>query len=510
MDSRLTDGDREQIRTHGLTVEAVEEQLIRFEQGYPRTQITQAVRGEGCIRQVADEEMERYIAHYDGFTGTSVKFVPASGAATRMFKPLYDYLRNPEPDVNPFEESLKFYPFGQALGMSFLRQGVVLSTLEARNDYSTIIHRLLDPGELGYGKLPKLLIPFHRTVDGGVRTALEEHLVEGAQYARGHDGVAHMVFTVSPQHKSLAHQQFERVRSMYESTLHVQYDVRWTTQNPSTDTIAVNLDRSPYRDAQGKLVFRPAGHGALLENLEELDQDLIFIKNVDNVAPDRLKPETVRYKKTLAGILLKLRSEIYAHLARLDEGGMSEEEYEAIQEFCRRELSYRLPTGIKEVPLETRINYLKQKLNRPLRVCGVVINEGEPGGGPFWVRERDGSESMQIVETSQLDLEDARVQDIIEKQKYFNPVDIVCCIKDYKGRKFSLQRYVNRNTGFIAKKSIDGTPILALELPGLWNGAMANWNTVFVEVPPITFTPVKEVTDLIRPEHQAESMPYDA
>lgn len=509
MNFEFTQSDFEQLAERDITARIVENQLSQISQGYPRTQVTSAVVLGGGIQQLTDEEMDRSVALFDEFKGMLAKFVPASGAATRMFKRQYEYLQGKRTDeegnpINPFEDTIDLYPFAPALREALKARGLDLDTLQHEGNYEAILRTLLDDEGMGYGSRPKALIPFHTYAGGQVRTALEEHLYEAVSYARTATGEAHLHFTVDQRHREAFQAAFEKSAKRLEKERKTQFVLHLSEQMRSTDTIAANLDGTPYRQPDGTLLFRPAGHGALLANLQEVTADLIFIKNIDNVLPDQLKSETIRYKKALAGLLLSLRAKIYGFVESLFTQTISEEQCQEMLDFCRRELNYRLPVGFNDAPLEARLRYLRIKLNRPLRVCGVVRNEGEPGGGPYWVRERDGSESLQIVETSQMDLDDPRVQDIVGKSRYFNPVDIVCCIKDYKGEPFKLHKYMNKNTGFVAQKSVNGTPIKALELPGLWNGSMAEWNTVLVEVPSITFSPVKEMADLLRAEHLAK------
>lgn len=497
--------DLAQFAALGIKKEMVEDQLIRIKQGYPRTQVTSVVLAGAGIRQLSDEELDRYIAAYEEFNGTAVKFIPASGAATRMFKRQYEYLQgersSEDESDSPFDESIELYPFYEELRDNLMIRGKKIAIMENHGEYDEILHVLLDESGMNYGQLPKALIPFHKNEKGEVRKAFEEHMVEAALYTKKLNGSYHLHFTVDRKHHNNFRLAFRKAQLKLEQKCKASFELHLTEQLPSTNTIAANLDGTPFRQSDGSLLFRPAGHGALLTNLQAIDSDIIFIKNIDNVAPDRLKSATVRYKKALAGVLLEIRDQVYSYLRLLEDSTLDENTCNEILNFCRKELSYRLPVGIKEAPLASRLRFLRMKLNRPIRVCGVVRNEGEPGGGPFWVRERDGSESLQIVETSQMELTGPRVQELLEKAKYFNPVDILCCTKDYKGKPFKLEKYVNKHTGFISQKSVNGTPILALELPGLWNGAMAEWNTVFVEVPAITFTPVKELTDLLRPEH---------
>lgn len=503
----FTASDIKQITEHGLNVDQVQLQLERFRQGFPNTNITEpALTGNG-IRNISDPElMKKYIQRYDAFEGTRIKFVPASGAATRMFKDLHNYLKDPNPDINPFEEHINYFPFYKDLRETMIRKGENTNLLVRMQNLPLIINLLLEDDGLGLANLPKALIPFHKYAEDNIRTALEEHLVEGALYAKDPDELVHLHFTISPHHLDRVKRFYGREKNRYESEYKVRYRAQWSIQEQATDTIAVNPDMTPFRDDKGRLLFRPAGHGALIKNLQTIDRDIIFIKNIDNVAPDRLKNEAVRYKKAIAGLLLDLQDKIFEYLHTLEGNDITDDQCNRIIDFCRHELFIRTPTGIKEAKMDTKVPYLQKLLNRPLRICGMVPNEGAPGGGPFWVRERNGSESLQIVETAQIDLTDPHTESIILLSKFFNPVDIVCSIKDYKGNTFNLSDFVDHNTGFIAEKSVNGQPILAMELPGLWNGAMAKWNTLFVQVPAITFTPVKTFHDLIAPLHQTQYM----
>lgn len=463
--------------------------MLRFREGFPYLDICRAaVAGDGILR--ADgAAAERYGAVYRELRPQRkvVKFVPASGAATRMFKALFEFLNDGvrSREVDELLAGLDRFAFAERLA----------EFTGGSRDPRTVVSNILTEG-LGYGTLPKALILFHRYPDRN-RTAFEEHLAEGALYAAGAGSEVCIHFTVSAEHR----EQFERLAAetvpFYEARFGVKYRIGYSCQKPSTDTLAVNPDDTPLRDGQGRLLFRPAGHGALIENLNEIDADLVFIKTVDNVAPDRLKSDTVIYKEMLAGLLLDLQRQAFGYLRRLDAGErVSAEE---MASFVSGRLCRRLPASFAALEPQRQVGLLRELLDRPIRVCGMVKNEGEPGGGPFWVREADGGESLQIAESSQIA---PQQKGLMTAATHFNPVDLVCGVRDYLGRKFDLTRYVDPQTGFISSKSQQGRPLKALELPGLWNGAMARWNTVFVEVPISTFSPVKVVGDLLRPQHR--------
>ena len=377
--------------------------------------------------------------------------------------------------------------------------GKTIDALLEERQYKAIVSNLLEAAGLNYGALPKGLLKFHRYADG-VRTPLEEHLVEGALYAAGKSGEANVHFTVSTEHRQLFQQLVDAKVAEYEAKYGIRYHVSFSEQKPSTDTVAADMENKPFRD-KGKLLFRPGGHGALIENLNDLDADVVFIKNIDNVVPDRLKGDTVTYKKLLAGVLVTLQAKAFDYLRLLDGGHYSHDQLEEIIRFVQRDLRCRR-ADLKQLEDADLVIYLRKKLNRPMRVCGMVKNVGEPGGGPFLAYNPDGTVSLQILESSQIDMKDPEKKAMFEQGTHFNPVDLVCAVRDYKGNKFNLLNYVDKATGFISYKSKGGKELKALELPGLWNGAMSDWNTVFVEVPLSTFNPVKTVNDLLREQHQ--------
>ena len=374
-----------------------------------------------------------------------------------------------------------------------------IPALMAEGDYKAVVAALLEAAGLNYGALPKGLLKFHRYEDGS-RTPLEEHLVEGALYAANKNGKVNVHFTVSPEHRRLFENLVADKAAVYAKKYGVDYNVTFSEQKPCTDTIAADMNNQPFRD-NGKLLFRPGGHGALIENLNDLDADIIFIKNIDNVVPDKLKGDTVLYKKLIAGVLVVLQQKAFAYLELLDSGRYTHEQVLEILQFLQKKLFCKNPET-KNLEDAELVLYLKEKLNRPMRVCGMVKNVGEPGGGPFLAYNSDGTISLQILESSQIDMDDPEKKEMFEKGTHFNPVDLVCAVRDYKGHKFDLVNFVDKATGFISYKSKNGKDLKALELPGLWNGAMSDWNTVFVEVSLSTFNPVKTVNDLLREQHQ--------
>lgn len=374
-----------------------------------------------------------------------------------------------------------------------------IPALMAEGDYKAVVAALLEAAGLNYGALPKGLLKFHRYEDGS-RTPLEEHLVEGALYAANKNGKVNVHFTVSPEHRRLFENLVADKAAVYAKKYGVDYNVTFSEQKPCTDTIAADMNNQPFRD-NGKLLFRPGGHGALIENLNDLDADIIFIKNIDNVVPDKLKGDTVLYKKLIAGVLVALQQKAFAYLELLDSGRYTHEQVLEILQFLQKKLFCKNPET-KNLEDAELVLYLKEKLNRPMRVCGMVKNVGEPGGGPFLAYNSDGTISLQILESSQIDMDDPEKKEMFEKGTHFNPVDLVCAVRDYKGHKFDLVNFVDKATGFISYKSKNGKDLKALELPGLWNGAMSDWNTVFVEVSLSTFNPVKTVNDLLREQHQ--------
>lgn len=504
----LSPKDLEQIEMKGISEQQIEKQLEEFKTGFPFLKLDAAASiGNGIIATSA-EDVKIYTEAWNTYKAEGkkiVKFVPASGAASRMFKNMFAFLTAdydvPTTDFEKtfFDNVVKFAFYPALNAMCEKNEGKNIEALMGEGNYKAVVANLLESKGLNYGQLPKGLLLFHSYEDGA-RTPLEEHLVEGALYADS-KGMVHIHYTVSPEHRTLFEKKVADTKDKYEKAYNVKYDITFSEQKPSTDTIAVNPDDTPFRNADGSLLFRPGGHGALIENLNEIPADVVFIKNIDNVVPDRLKADTVIYKQVIAGVLVSLQEKAFEYLRLLDEGTYNHEKLEEIIRFVQRDLCCR-KHDIKELEDAELVIYLRSKLNRPMRVCGVVKNVGEPGGGPFLTYNQDGTVSLQILESSQIDKSNTEYMKMFTEGTHFNPVDLVCAVKNYKGEKFNLPDYVDRTTGFISSKSKNGKDLKALELPGLWNGAMSNWNTVFVEVPLSTFNPVKTVNDLLREQHQ--------
>ena len=487
----------------------VEHQLEQIKDGFPFLKIEAAAAVDNGIFKPTDEQRDKYVADWAKYSEEGhkvVKFVPASGAASRMFKNLFAFL-TADYDVpttafeKEFFENIKRFAFKHELcgKCKENNDGACVCDLTKAGNYKEVVANLLEAKGLNYGQLPKGLLLFHSYEDGP-RTPMEEHLVEAALYASS-NGEANIHFTVSHDHLELFKKKVEEKKAYYEKKYNVHFNISFSEQKPSTDTIAANPDNTPFRNEDGSLLFRPGGHGALIENLNEIDADVVFIKNIDNVVPDRLKASTVRYKKLLAGILVSLQSQVFAYLRKLDSGKYTMDDLREMLQFVQKQLCTKNPDTKMLEDTELAI-YLRKKLHRPMRVCGMVRNVGEPGGGPFLAYNADGTISPQILESSQIDMNDAEKKAMFEQGTHFNPVDLVCAIKDHEGHPFHLPDYVDPQTGFISHKSKDGKELKALELPGLWNGAMSDWNTVFVEVPLDTFNPVKTVNDLYREQHQ--------
>ncbi len=504
----LTAQDQEMLQKKGITEEQINAQLENFRKGFPFLKLRAAASvGNGIIRPT-EEETKQYVEAWKDYMGEGhhiTKFVPASGAASRMFKNMFEFL-DAEYDVPTtdfekkyFDNIHKFAFFAALDDACHVNEGMGVDALMAEGNYKAVVANMLGADGLNYGQLPKGLLQFHNYAEEA-RTPLEEHLVEAALYASS-KGEADVHFTVSTEHRELFEALVERVLPEYESKYGIKYHVSFSEQKPSTDTLAATMDNEPFRTDDGKLLFRPGGHGALIQNLSDLQSDIVFIKNIDNVVPDRLKDPTITYKQVIAGVLVSLQKKVFEFINLLDSAKYTHEDIEEMIRFVRHELYTDVPS-LKDMEDAELVTCLRRILNRPMRVCGVVKNVGEPGGGPFAAYNPDGSNSLQILESSQIDTNNEEYMKMFTQGTHFNPVDLVCAIRDYKGNKFDLPKFVDPATGFISYKSKNGRELKALELPGLWNGAMSNWCTVFVEVPLETFNPVKTVNDLLREQHQ--------
>ncbi|NLI83653.1 MAG: DUF4301 family protein [Deltaproteobacteria bacterium] len=519
----FTEAERKQMETLGVTEAQVLDQLEVFNKSAFYVRLNRPCTVGDGIHQVSAEDIPRYLdLHEEGVRkGRFSKFVPASGAATRMFHSLLQIYYLPyflEPgelhrkaeqgvsvavDFLLFLENLKRFPFHEDLAKAVSNDGLSLSRMIEEHQYRLILEYLLTEIGLAYGVLPKGLLKFHRYREE-CRTAFEEHLMEAVDFVGRGSSSCRIHFTVSPEHRRRFEELLEQVGPLYEARLGASYSVDFSLQKPSTSTIAVDRDNRPFKDRSGQLVFRPGGHGALLENLNDLKGDLIYVKNVDNVAPDRLKGPIGHWKRILGGYLMEVQDQVHAYVRRLL-SGIDRKTTEEVAAFAAERLLLQFPRAFQDWPWERKYVFLLGRLNRPIRVCGVVKNVGEPGGAPFWVEDKRRGLSIQIVEKAQVRFTSSTQKKIWNASTHFNPVDLVCGVKDFEGRHFDLRRYVDHDAVFISEKSKDGRTLKALELPGLWNGAMADWISVMVEVPRITFNPVKTVFDLLKPEHQAEA-----
>ncbi|WP_299321788.1 DUF4301 family protein [uncultured Maribacter sp.] len=509
----LTDKDIKQLAEKGISKETMLSHINTFKEGIPFVKLENAaVIGNGILK-FSDAEEKKLIAFYDSKLKDLdiLKFVPASGAASRMFKALFSFLgtynpaeetleayltRTNDKDIKKFSEGLERFPFYKK----------VMDRLNLKSDAQgekvfSFIADLLGENALNYGFFPKGLLPFHK-YESSAATPFEEHLKEGALYA-GSNEKANLHFTISEQHEEMFGEEFKASGPKVSADTGITYNVDYSFQKPSTDTLAVDMDNNPFRNEDGSVLFRPGGHGALIQNLNEQDADVIFIKNIDNVAVMKDAKAVADSKKVLAGVLLKEQEKAFEYAALLDSGNVDDAQLEEIKNFLGTNLNVRFTDDFDSKSDNDKIEILKDKINRPIRICGMVKNEGEPGGGPFWVTNGKGEVSLQIIESAQIDMDNSQQADLLKNSTHFNPVDLVCAVRNYKGEKFDLLKFVDEKQGFITGKTKDGKELKALELPGLWNGAMAFWNTIFVEVPLVTFNPVKSVVDLLKDSHQA-------
>lgn len=510
--------DLVQIEAHGIEPQKAADQIRMFKNGFPPSKLVKPCKVGDGILSIEENRIQELINIYSQAekTGRCMKFVPASGAASRMFKALLsfsnktvnsqslkDASQKDDPDslaVIRFIDEIEKFPFYDDLKNSIKEAGLDIKVLINNGDMKEILDYVLFEKGLNLSNIPKGLIPFHSYGDYS-RTPFEEHLVEACEYTKDADGRATIHFTVSPEHEERITEYIDRVKKEYVKN-GTRIDVSYSYQKPSTDTIAVDMENNPFRDKENNLLFRPGGHGALIENLSELNGDIVFIKNIDNVVQDRYKDTTYTYKKALGGYLVSLQNEVFGFLKQLNNEKLSDDFVVQMMNYVSERLSLIPPEGVEKGDIQEKREYLISRLNRPLRVCGMVRNVGDPGGGPFWVDQPGKGISAQIVETSQIDMNVPGQNKIFQSATHFNPVDLVCGLRDFSGRSFDLKEFIDHNAGFISLKSKEGRDLKALELPGLWNGSMAFWNTVFVEVPAITFNPVKTVFDLLREEHQ--------
>lgn len=508
----LSSKDLKQLDSKGISKEKVQNQIQTFKEGIPFVELSQAaVVGNGILRFSEKEQLDLIQYFEDNRKNLELlKFVPASGAASRMFKAMFNFLDSYEPskenlseyiertgdtDAKKFTENLSDFPF----------YDLIMSRIEGKASNKDeaaylFVKEMLTENGFDYGFYPKGLLPFHK-YETGTATPFEEHLKEAALYAKT-KGKANLHFTVSQQHDEMFAKEEASVGPKISKKTDTVFDVSYSNQKPSTDTIAVDMDNKPFKNSDGSILFRPGGHGALIENLNDQDADIIFIKNIDNVVIDKNLETVSNSKKMLAGVLKKVQDKAFAY-AKLLEGDISIEKSDEIKAFLEKDLNVRMPKNYDDFSVDEQKSILMDRINRPIRICGMVKNEGEPGGGPFWIKDGEGNISLQIIESAQIDMNNKAQADIVQNSTHFNPVDLVCGVRNHKGEKFNLLDFVDTKQGFITGKTKEGKELKALELPGLWNGGMAFWNTLFVEVPLVTFNPVKTVNDLLKPTHQA-------
>ncbi len=510
----FSSSDHQQLLDKGIQKEKVLDQIETFKEGIPFVHLEKAaIISDGILKFSPTEEKE-LVSIFDKLKAKKalLKFVPASGAASRMFKALFNFLESFDPskeslktyldrtgdkDIEAFVEGIKNFPFYDKI------EKRISGTAKSKDEEVYLfVREMLAEDKLNYGFYPKGLLPFHKYGQHGA-TPFEEHLKEGSLYAKV-DGAAQLHFTISEQHDEMFKKEFKEVNDRVSKATGTEFHVSYSYQKPATDTVAVTMSNELFRNSDGSLLFRPGGHGALIENLNEQNADIIFIKNIDNVVVDQVVDQVANSKKVLAGLLLKLQEKAFAYAALLENNGETLDEVLEVKSFLEEHLNVRFVPNFDSFTIAQQLEILKDKLNRPIRICGMVKNEGEPGGGPFWIKDKSDHISLQIIESAQVDMSNTGQVEIFKNSTHFNPVDLVCGVKNYKGEKFNLLNFVDHKQGFITQKTKDGKDLKALELPGLWNGAMAYWNTIFVEVPLVTFNPVKTVNDLLKPTHQVK------
>ena len=508
--------DQEQLKSKNLSKETVLSQIETFKKGIPPTNLVAAATLGNGLLSFSPESQETLKKYYnDNCERLSVqRVVPASGAASRMFKFLFNFLdsfdfgketlesyleRTQDKEIKFFNDNLNLFPFYNDALDALKKSTPGYLDLEPGDQLYKLIAFILGNEGFNFGNLPKGVLPFHYYNESHIATAFEEHLIEAASCVGGSKVRIH--YTISEKHRHLFEDLSENILERVVSQTGKTFDLEYSYQKSSTDTIAVTEENQPFRNDDGSILFRPSGHGALIENLNELDADLVFVKNIDNVVTQSSRDLVVNYKKVLAGLLLKTQENVFSFLKELDNGL---DDLSDVTDFMTNELNVKFPEAFDNYKSEEKHQYIKSRLNRPIRVCGMVKNEGQPGGGPFWTLDTKGVISLQIVESAQMDLSKQDQEVIVNQATHFNPVDLVCGLKDYKGNAYNLSEFVDSETAFISSKTQSGKALKALELPGLWNGSMAGWNTLFVEVPLETFNPVKTVNDLIKPGHQCQ------
>ena len=514
---KFSQKDIAQIQDKGLSLKEIEDQIAIFKRGNKPVKILSAATLGHGISEVDTKQADKFICIFEDLKHNLklLNFIPASGAATRMFKELYVFVENFDPENDSLQEyfrrnesenleqflsnlhKLPFYE--ETLSSAIKNYPDFENSSEGIKNYYLVRSMLFEPG-LELGNFPKGLVPFHKYKEF-TATAFEEHLYETVTYAEKNNK-ATLHFTVSKEHLDKFKNEYDKIRTRVEEQTGAVFQIGFSFQDQNTDTIAVDSSNEIFRTSTQEMFFRPGGHGALIENLNNLDADIVFIKNIDNLVIESNRKEVAFYKKMLAGNLLKVQQECFYYLEILDAQNFTEVSLKQIIDFSKNQLSLNFLSGVESLSEEEQIHKLKELINRPLRVCGMVKNEGEPGGGPFLVEFENGDSSLQIIEGAQIDSKDPQQKEIAQNATHFNPVDLVCGLKNYKGEKFDLNNFVDPEMSFITSKTKDGKVLKALELPGLWNGAMAKWNTVFVEVPVSTFNPVKTVADLLKPTHQ--------
>lgn len=499
----FTRKDIEQMRALGLSPSAVEKQLALYRRGTNFLKLNRPCALRDGILFFTTTQRKKLIKKFEreGRQYKLLKFVPAAGAASRMFA---DWFAAAEKGSFGDDQHDRLF-FADLGGMPFFplieKDKAAREYLKEKNVKRVLDFILLSNG-LNYGWLPKALIPFHKYPKGEIRTALEEHLFEAASYIVNNKGICRLHFTISAEHTKNVKEKLKDVKKKYEKLCNVKFSIQSSIQSPDTNILAVDEHDQPFRDVQGRLVFRPGGHGALLKNMNSLDADLIFVKNIDNIVPAHLLEKILPYKKMLGGLALQLQQSIFAILRDLEKSGLTFEKIHSIVDHCRLTMNFSFPENYFQKSLAEQKKLLVSLLNRPLRICGMVRNVGESGGGPFWVEEKDKTQTLQIVEIGHIAQQKSKQLFIWSRALYFNPVDMVCCIKNYRGKKFDLKKFVNNDAYLISSKKEKGRKLKAQEMPGLWNGGMAYWNTFFVELPLMVFNPVKTVYDMLRPHHR--------